>query len=187
MTPERNELFKELIREIINEDGGFIGKLSTGGADQESWELVQKLVSWGAVELLITRNGGQEVLLRHRTDDPWNGWHVIGGYVRPKESIQAFANRAVSEEKAGMTAVTNFRQIGISKWLDHPRTYPLCSVLVCDLVGDTVVKEREDLRWFSLDELPLGKMLHTKHELYLEAYVDFVRNHPQQYCLILGE
>lgn len=176
MTPERAELLGELLTEVIEKDRRFI--------PGPAYNLVQKLVSWAAVELLLVRNQGEEVLLRYRHDAPWDGWHVIGGYVKPLETIQAFADRAVQEEKAGMTGVRHFKQIAITKWLDHPITYPFCALLVCEPVGEVI--EWKDLKWFPIDSLPFGKMLHPKHELYLETYLKYLK-HPERYCPIIGE
>jgi 8-oxo-dGTP pyrophosphatase MutT (NUDIX family) len=176
MTPERAQLLAELLTEVYEKDRGFI--------PDPAYRPLHHLCSWAAVELLLTRHLGHEVLLRYRNDDPWDGWHVIGGYVKPRETIQAFANRAVKEEKAGMIGVTNLKQIATAKWLDHPYGFPFCALLVCEPVGQVV--ERKDLRWFHVDSLPFGKMLHSKHDLYLRTYLGYLNN-PGRYCPIIGE
>ena len=176
MTPERARLLAELLTEIYEKDGGFI--------PDPAYRPLQHLCSWGAVELFLTRENGRELLLRYRNDDPWDGWHVIGGYVKPPETIQAFADRTVQEEKAGMTSAVNFRQIATAKWLDHPFSFPLSALVVCLPVGKII--ERDDLRWFSVDDLPFGRMIHPKHDLYLDVYLGFLRN-PERYCPVIGE
>lgn len=179
MTPERARLLAKLLTEVYEEDKGFI--------PEPAYIPFHKLCSWGAAELLVVRKNGQEVLLRYRSDYPWNGWHIIGGYIRPFESISAFADRAIREEEAGLTGVTNFKQIAIAKWLDHPTgflRFPFCALFVCEPVGDVI--EREDLRWFSIGNLPFGRMIHPKHDLYLMVYLKYLKN-PERYCSIIGE
>ena len=156
MTPERVELLKELLREIVA-DGGFI-------PDEDSWRLVQKLVSWAAVEVLLTRNGGKEFLLRHRNDD-FTGWHIIGGYVRPKEGLLESCRRNAKKD-AGVTDVSIISGvIAVQKWLDHPYGYPVSIVIPCAFSGE--VEERDDLRFFS--EIPKD-IINGNHRRYLEIY-----------------
>jgi hypothetical protein len=176
MTPERAELLAELLTEVREKEAGYL--------PVQAFRSMHKLCSWAAVELLIVKNNGQEVLLRYRNDEPWDGWHVIGGYVKPFESIQAFANRAVKEEKSGITSVKNLKHIATSKWLDHPYSFPYCSLIVCEPIGQ--VDQNEYLRWFSVGNFPSGKMVHPKHELYLETYLKYLKN-PERYCPIIGE
>lgn len=176
MTPEWDRLLAKLLSEVAEENRNFV--------PNAAYRPLHGLCSWGAVELFLTRDNGQELLLRYRRDEPWDGWHVIGGYVKPKESVQAFVDRTVREEKAGMTSATNFKQIGTAKWLDHPFSFPLCVLLVCEPVGEVV--EGKSLRWFSVDHLPFGKMIHPKHDLYLATYLSYLKN-PERYCPIIGE
>lgn len=175
MTLERQGLLGELLKEVEAE-GGFI--------PDPAYRPLQRLCSWAAVEVFIVSKDGQKVLLRHRNDDPWDGWHVIGGYVKPKESIQQFCNRALREDTGSPSGVIILGQIATSKWLDHPFTFPFCSVILCNLVEEII--ECKDFRFFHVSELPMCHMLHPKHVLYLETYLNYLK-HPERICPIIGE
>jgi ADP-ribose pyrophosphatase YjhB (NUDIX family) len=177
MSSERGNLLAELLEEVWEVNGGFI--------PEEAYRLLHKLVSWGAGEVLIARNDGQEVLLRNRAVDSWSGWHVPGGYIRPQESVQAFCDRTALEDADIHGGVVNIRQIATMKWLDHMFSWPLCMLLVCEVVEQ--IKERDDLRFFSVEHFPPAKeMLHSNHVLYLETYIEYFK-HPERQCPIIGE
>lgn len=177
MTPERAALLAELLLEVCEKDGGFI--------PNSAFRPFHRLCSWAAVETLMVSPDGQKVLLRYRNDPPWDGWHIVGGYVKPKETVQAFADRAAKEEKANIIGLVNFKVIAICKWLDHPYSFPFCALMVCNPLGEIV--ERDDLRWFDVNDLPLSRMLHRKHVLYLEHYRDWFLNNPERWCPVIGE
>lgn len=176
MTKEEGEELGRLLTKVWEVNQGFI--------PDSAYRPLQKIVSWAAIEVLIVRNNGREALLRHRSDPPWNGWHVPGGYVRPGESIQAFCNRSAKEDAGISGGVFNIRHILTTKWLDHPFTWPFCIMNVCE-VRETV-QERDDLRFFSVEEFPLDQMLHPKHVMYLEMYAKYLEN-PWPPCPIIGE
>ncbi len=175
MSPERVRLLAELLTEVWGVNQGFV--------PDPAYRPLQKLVSWGAGEVLIVRNDGQEILLRHRADD-FIGWHVPGGYIRPQESIQAFCDRTALEDAGVRGGVVNIRQIATLKWLDHIFSWPFCALLVCQTVER--VQEREDLRFFSVGDLPFANMIHPKHALYLETFIEYLK-HPERSCPVIGE
>lgn len=177
MTPEKAVLLSELLAEVYEEDRGFIPDLA--------YHPFHHICSWAAVEVLMISTDCQRVLLRYRNDPPWDGWHVVGGFVKPKETVQAFADRAAREEKAGIVGVTNFKIIAICKWLDHPYGFPFCALMVCNPLGQIV--ERDDLKWFHVSDLPLDRILHKKHVLYLEHYRDHFLKNPERWCPVIGE
>ncbi len=175
MSPKRARLLAELLDEVRTE-GGFI--------PDQAYRPFHKLCSWSAVETLIVSRDMQSVLLRYRSDDFGDGWHVVGGYIKPKETIHQFCNRAALEDAGMEDGVRILGQIAVSKWLDHHFGFPLCVLVICNSIGAIV--EREDLKFFSVDKLPMGKMWHPKHVLYLKTYLDYLK-HPERICPILGE
>jgi len=177
MTSEREALLAELLNEVYEKENGFI--------PTPAYHPFHRICSWGAVEVLMISVDGKRVLLKYRDDLPFSGWHVVGGYVRPKETIQMFADRTAKEERADITGMINFRCIAICKWLDHPFSFPLCALMVCNPLGDII--ERDDLKWFHVDNLPLGRMIHKKHILYLEHYRDYFLKNQEHWCPVIGE
>lgn len=74
MTPDRAKLLAELLTELSEDPKGFI--------PDEAWNAAQKAFALPYLELAIVRraaDGALEILLSHRTDKYWNGWHIPGG------------------------------------------------------------------------------------------------------------
>lgn len=162
MESKKERLLAELLREVTEKENGYI--------PEESYLLIHRLVSWGVVEVLITRNEGREFLLRYRHDKWFKGWHIPGGYVRPKESIQQACNR-MAQEDAGIRGVSDLKLIAAMKWLDHPFASPFCLLLACQPVEEVV--EKADLKFFStIPEI----LIHPNHTLYLQTYLDYLSN-----------
>jgi len=88
-----------------------------------------------AVELLVTSTG-RDVLLTHRDDEHWSGYHIPGGFVGCGESLQ-MACACVSRTELGVDSVFE-RLIGHCVWLEHPSAAPLD--------GATRRRDREPLR-----------------------------------------
>ena len=177
LTPKaRGKLLGRLLQELARRRDRWI--------PGPAYKPFHQLCTWGAGEVLVVdpKKKGR-VLLRYRSDDPWDGWQVMGGYIKPLESVQEFCNRTVQED-AGLGEVKVVGVLATSKWLNHPFSFPLCVLLLCYPVGEVV--EREDLRWFEIGDLPFNKMQHPRHRDYLEAYLAYLKN-PDKICPILGE
>ena len=50
------------------------------------------------VAIFVTRKGGSEVLLLHRSPEHGGYWHVVAGGVEPGEAVAAAAQRELHEE-----------------------------------------------------------------------------------------
>lgn len=161
MTPERAQLFMELIDEIRTVEGGFI--------PNEAWMALHGLLPFPAVEVLVTRNEGREFVLVNRNDEYWNGWHIPGGHIRHGDSIPDTCNRVVREE-LGLAGITGLKQIAILKWEKHPfGGAPVSIVMVGHPMG--TLKETDDIRFHSSVPTPMI----TNHDTFLGAYLNYLK------------
>lgn len=162
MELEKERLLAELLEEVVQKEGSYL--------PEKAYFLIHRLVCWGAVEVLITRNEGKEFLLRYREDKWFRGWHIPGGYIKPTESIQEACNR-MAQEDAGVDSVNGLKLVAVMKWSDHPFSAPLCLLLTCE--PNEKVVERNDLKFFS--DVP-EPMIHRNHILYLQTYLEYLRS-----------
>jgi len=147
MTPEREVLLGELLAELAEDPRGFI--------PEEAWVAVQKAFALSYLELcLIRRNSVTkrvEILLTHRTDKDWNGWHVPGGLWRTRHNLSTgIASLAKSEFGEGVQ-ITLLDKGGWEKWMDHPFGYPISHITICSAEG---VIETSTRKWF--ENVPEG-------------------------------
>lgn len=93
------------------------------------WKAIQDLVPTPAVEVLIT-NTDKDFLLIHRKDEHWNGWHIPGGFMLHKESIEKACNRLANKELG--ISVKFEKIITAYMWPDHPYGSPISIVCKCN-------------------------------------------------------
>lgn len=96
------------------------------------FEIIGHLVPLIAVEVGITRAGG-EILLTHRCDHHWNGWHLPGGFLGVRETLAAACNRIAQRELA--IEVSLQRVVDTFCWPDHPQGSVLSMVCQCKARG----------------------------------------------------
>lgn len=193
MTPEKTVLLIELLQEAIDE-----GSRLPDGA----WELVNQLTSWAAPELVIVSSNLRKVLLEYREDDTgkeskkllrpeyrgkWSGWkgqHFCGGYLRPKESIEAACQRMAKE-----IGVPDIKVVGatfVRKWLDHPYAFPVSLGIVCKT--PEIFPRRANLRFFGEDDIPeVGEFLHPAHHEFLASYFEQIARNPFPFIPVLED
>ena len=84
------------------------------------------------VELVIVRDG--KVLLCHRKDEFFDGWHTPGTYIGPGESFQEAAQRCADREIKAQVRVIKC----IASFLnnDNPRFSDLSNLLYCEITGN---------------------------------------------------
>lgn len=172
MTPEREQLLAELLQEVVEQDKRWI--------PDAAYPWIQQLVCWAAVEVMIIDERG--ILLRHRENDRLglNGWHIIGGYIKPGETTHQACERHARED-AGI-GIKNLRMIGCQQWLDHPLGFPNSSLIICEPDGDVV--EREDLKFFA--KTP-DSVIHPNHRIYLWLLFEiWLQRLPERSCYLLG-
>lgn len=94
-----------------------------------------------AVELVIVRSG--KVLLTHRDDPFFKGWHTPGTYMEQGESWQDAAQRCANKE-----VKTNIRVLRVLEPINHPdspRFHDVSVLLLCEIVDG----EPQAGEWFS--------------------------------------
>ncbi|MGF1612429.1 MAG: NUDIX hydrolase [Gammaproteobacteria bacterium] len=116
------DLLDRLVR-----DGGVLPRLPAA-----VFEIIGHVVPLVAVEIGITRAGG-EILLTHRRDRQWNGWHLPGGFLGVRETLPAACNRIAGRELG--VDVTLHRVVDIFCWPDHPLGSVLSVVCHCEAGG----------------------------------------------------
>lgn len=128
MTEENISKLVELLREIKSSD------LLPPKMPFEVWREIVSLVPAPTVEVLISRND-KDFLLTERNDKYWQGWHIPGGYLLAKETIEDACNRLAKKE-LGMGV--NFEKIlFLYPWSNHPYSNALSIVCLCHPLGET--------------------------------------------------
>jgi ADP-ribose pyrophosphatase YjhB (NUDIX family) len=95
----------------------------------EIWLELATLVPMPAVEVIVTRDG-KDFLLTRRKDHNWNGWHIPGGFMIYKESINEACQRIALKEL--QIKVEFIKVIDAYAWKDHPYGAPVSIVCVCE-------------------------------------------------------
>ncbi len=106
-------------------------------------------------------NDNRVLLLRKREDLFGGGkWDPPGGKIEPGESPESCVAREVSEE-TGLKIIDPVNRGLLHYYKDDQRTSPDWTVhlFVAESFHGTPTESREGvLRWFGIDELPLGQM-----------------------------
>lgn len=100
---------------------------------REIWLKLHALVPQPAVEVVVTRTG-QEVLLKRRRDEHWDGWEIPGGFMLYRESVEDACVRIARREIGVGVALE--RLVSAYMWPDHPYGSPLSLVCVCKLQAE---------------------------------------------------
>lgn len=148
MTTERARLLGELLDEMAQDLRGFI--------PTEAWYAVQRAFALSYIELAIVRHNPVsrrvEILLAHRSDEVWNGWHIPGGIWRTRQTRdECVASIIQSEDLKGDSDVKFLAQGVWEKWHDHPYGTPVVHSVI--LRGENIT-ETQTRRWF--DSVPEG-------------------------------
>lgn len=140
--------------------------------NQKSWfplktfELLQRLISWWAIELVITRANGREILLTKYDGKYFHGqWHIPGGFALRDETFQATGDR-VARRELGVGATLG-QILDVYKWKknEHPIGRPLS--LYCDCCLDKPITPTAAMKYFSVRSLP--KPLVACHRRFITA------------------
>ncbi|MHB1086475.1 MAG: NUDIX domain-containing protein [Minisyncoccota bacterium] len=141
MTPERAALLGELLAELAADPKGFI--------PDEAWASAQKAFALSYIELAFVRRSAEgelQVLLSHRKDVDWNGWHLPGGLWRTQHTLLD-AIASLSWREIGLLEPSKILAKGEwEKWHDHPYGIPVSHVVI--LHSDHIV-ETETVGWFT--------------------------------------
>jgi ADP-ribose pyrophosphatase YjhB (NUDIX family) len=111
------------------------------------WRAIGQVVPHTAVEIIIMREQC-EILLVHRDDEFWHGWHLPGGFLACGESIAQACDRIARRELGvGIQGVSMFDSFG---WPDHPHGNVVsilcrCTPLEAPKAGDFFAQAPRDL------------------------------------------
>ncbi len=95
----------------------------------------------GAQELVLIRDG--KIYLTYRNDSWWKGWHVPGGFIRPRETVIQTCQRIADSEIPGVK-ITDARIIKGLSVSDNPRFAHVVLLVRADFQGEPTGGE-----WFS--------------------------------------
>lgn len=111
--------------------------------DQETFDLVQQIVPWPAVEVCLVNDHG-ELLLHYRHFKEWSGrygkiqgWYIPGGFVKVGGTIEEWCQKHIAKD--GVRAEIKFLgTCGVIKWApgEHPTGCPISIACVCKLKGE---------------------------------------------------
>src|SRR3989339_62554 len=98
MKEERALLLAELLTEMSQDPGGFF--------PEEAWDVIQRAFALPVIELAVVRDceEGLQILLVHRDDKDWRGWHVPGGQWRTCQTLEE-GIKSLAEAELGTSAV----------------------------------------------------------------------------------
>jgi ADP-ribose pyrophosphatase YjhB (NUDIX family) len=113
---------------------------------------------------------GRIVLIKRRDD---GCWALPGGMVDWGEDIPKTVNRELVEE-TGLELVKITRLVGVYSAPDRdPRIHSICIVVEAEVQGDMEIQDKLEaieVKAFTTDSLPLGKMSHD-HTRQLQDYL----------------
>ena len=146
MSPERAHLLSELLKELADDPKGYI--------PPEAWDAARQAFSLSYIELAIIRRnpeGNVEILLTHRSDKDWKGWHIPGGVWRTRHTLEeGIASLTCAELGEGVELSLSAKG-GWEKWLDNKQNRLISHIAVCSGTGITETATR---KWFS--QVPKG-------------------------------
>ncbi len=142
MIEARAALLGELLGEMVSEHpDGFI--------PDAVWGPAQRAFALPYIELCIVRrnaeSGWVQILLTHRTDEHWHGWHIPGGLWRTPWSFSQGLS-SIFERELGSGVEFRLLCTGqFCKWEQHPYGHPISHIAIIEAAG---IAENETTRWF---------------------------------------
>jgi len=126
------------------------------------------------VEAIIP-NEKNQILLVKRASAPQVGWWALpGGYVDWNETLEHAVRREVQEETGLQPVSAEFFKIfdDLDRDLDGRQNIGHCFIVQCRGTLQRQKEEVEELRWFSLNDLP--KNIAFDHGKMIQAWGDHV-------------
>lgn len=122
MTQKEISLLINLLKKLKRE------KLTPPNMPFTLWRTIISIVPIPSVEVIITRSG-KDFLLTYRKDQDWDGWHIPGGFILPRESIENACQR-VAQKELGMKV--EFQKIvSAFSWPDSPYGNDFSLICIC--------------------------------------------------------
>jgi len=128
---------------------------TTAKGNQGRWgpifvPLMSKMVP-ASIELVIVR--GNKVLLTHRADDHFTGWHTPGAYLDPSDTWQSAATRCAKKELACEVKVDRYLTSFFNTKEENRRFSDVSNLVLCHPVS-----EPSNGEWFT--EMPKTLLAH---------------------------
>jgi ADP-ribose pyrophosphatase YjhB (NUDIX family) len=157
-TPAEQKEFLRLVKKL--------GWKKTGKDAFEAFFSVFPLV---VTELAVMRriDGKSHILLWHRSDEHYTGWHMPGGYMLRGESMEETARRVLLKETGLQLQTAQFARY--FNWLPSYAPVPnhqVCLLFVCSAEG-----EPSPGQFFPLDTVPGDTLSHHKE------YIEYLKKH----------
>lgn len=154
MKPAEIETLKNLLHRLKD------ANLQPPNTPYEIWKELATLVPLPTVEIILTHNE-KDFLLTYRKDEIWDGWHIPGGFILSKESIENACRRIAERELNIPISLTKI--IDVYAWPDHPQSNPISIICVCK-----PEKEPEVGKFFT--QIPKTTIKH--HSDFLRTFLD---------------
>jgi len=132
------------------------------------FEKLHQVISLWAVELVITRQNGQEILLTKYEGKYFKGqWHIPGGFALRDETLTQMVSR-IGRQELGM-AVKLVKLIEIYKWKpkEHPPGRALSIFYLCRSAEKII--ETKTTKYYSVAELP--RPMVPNHRRFVRKYL----------------
>lgn len=163
MTEEKLKLLAELLEEMAHQYRGW--------TPTEVWRASQVAFCRPALEIIITRNKGKEFLLSYRKDKDYDAWHIPGGFILVRETIEDACNRIVCKE-LGIKGLNGLKLIDAFKWSwpGHPfGGSPISLVYAISSLKE--VEETCTVKYFR--EIPRNTI--PEHAGFLKTYINTLK------------
>jgi ADP-ribose pyrophosphatase YjhB (NUDIX family) len=116
------------------------------------------------------RNDRPEILLLHREDRYFSGWHMCGSIVFPGRNAET-TTAAILKREIGIESTRNESVFLETSDVHCERGQEVYRLFLIKLEDDEEVPENENKRFFSFDALPEGILDHH------QVMVEYVRNY----------
>jgi ADP-ribose pyrophosphatase YjhB (NUDIX family) len=123
MKPSQIDTLVKLLKQVKTEG------LYPPNLPEKVWNEIATLVPLPAVEVLIVKDSPTRFLLTERHDKNWNGWHIPGGFILYKESLEDACHRIAQKELGVSVRLKKF--VTIYAWKNHPYGAPLSIICLC--------------------------------------------------------
>lgn len=127
------------------------------------WYALCSVVTQAAVEVIITTNY-KNFLLTERHDKHWDGWHIPGGFIGYRESIEEACIR-VAQREVGITVHLE-KVITAYSWKDHPYASAVSIVCIC-----TSDQKPTDGKFFTI----IPKNIINHHDEFIQEFLEYVK------------
>lgn len=102
------------------------------GLPAEVFNALTRIVPFSACEMVVI-NKNKEILLTHREDQWWKGWHIPGGLLRMNEDFKTRLSKVAKNELGAK--LKSFKFLFPMNYPKTPRGHDVSLVFLCTLSG----------------------------------------------------